>query len=160
MKAATPRDLTFASMAEVRQDVETLRANGYAKAGNWNLAQVCKHLGQWISFPVTGYPKTGPVMTFIIVMLRNTLGKRSGREILRTGKFPSRWRTLKITLPPPDTDEAAAIRELDLAIARWEQHAGEFIPSPLFGRLTREEWLRMQLIHCAHHLSHLVPKAT
>jgi len=160
MPDPAPRDLTFANMTEVRRDVETLRRRGYTKAGNWNLAQVCKHLGQWISFPVTGYPKNGPVMTFIIFMLRNTLGKRSGREILRTGKFPSRWRTLKITLPPPDTDEATSIRELEEAIVRWEQHHGEYIPSPLFGRLTREEWLRMQLIHCAHHLSHLVPNAT
>ena len=34
---------------------------------------------------------------------------------------------------------------------------GPAIPHRIFGPLTREEWHRLQLIHCAHHLSFAVP---
>ena len=32
-------------------------------------------------------------------------------------------------------------------------------PSPLFGKMSRDELTRLHLIHCAHHLSFLTPKA-
>ncbi len=154
----TPRrELTFRNFDEVNADVENLRARGYSKAGNWNLAQVCGHLAMWMSFPMTGYPRTGPVMKGILWLLRNAMGKRVGRKILAADKYPPRGQTLKGTIPPATQDEAQAVAILKDTIERLERHTGVMHSSPLFGRLSRADVLRLQMIHCAHHLSHLVP---
>ncbi len=51
------RQLRFNDLDEVVRDAETLLAKGYQKAGNWDLAQCCKHLAEWMRFPVEGFPK-------------------------------------------------------------------------------------------------------
>ena len=38
-------------------------------------------------------------------------------------------------------------------------HTGPLHPSPMFGSLDREQLYRLQLIHCAHHLGFLLPRA-
>jgi hypothetical protein len=158
MSAPPRRDLAFATFAEVSRDVATLRERGYLAAGKWNLAQVCGHLAAWLKFPLDGFPKMGPVLTGIVWMLRNTVGKSAGRRILATGKMPSRGQTIRQTVPPADADEPKAVDELERMIDRFTAHQGEYHPSPLFGRLTRAECQRLHLIHCAHHLSFLAAK--
>ena len=46
------------------------------------------------------------------------------------------------------------------AIERFKTHSGDVHPSPLFGAMTKETALQLQLKHAAHHLSFLVPKST
>ena len=45
------RELYFSDLDEVVRDAEHLLAKGYDRAGNWNLAQVCTHLAEWMRFP-------------------------------------------------------------------------------------------------------------
>lgn len=155
---AARRELDFRSFDEVVRDIETLRAKGYEQAGKWNLAQVCGHLEMWMTFPLDGFPRTGPVMKGILWLLRNVMGKSVRRKILASGKMPPRGQTLKGTIPPASQDESTAVGILLGTIKRFERHEGEYYPSPLFGRMNRDEWTRLQLVHCAHHLSHLVPR--
>ena len=53
-----------------------------------------------------------------------------------------------------------AIKGLEKAVGNFESHKGEYVPSPLFGQMTREQALELQLVHSAHHLSFLLPKDT
>ena len=43
-------------------------------------------------------------------------------------------------------------------IRRWQGHTGPLHPSPLFGGNNKDNWLKGHLIHCAHHLSFLIPR--
>jgi len=45
------------------------------------------------------------------------------------------------------------------SIRRFAEHPGEMQPSPLFGKMTRDQWTDLHLIHASHHLSFLLPKA-
>jgi hypothetical protein len=49
---------------------------------------------------------------------------------------------------------------LKAAAGRFEAHDGPVRPSPLFGATTKDEALRPQLEHCAHHLSFLIPRSS
>lgn len=49
------RELKFLDFDNVIRDVEQLQARGYSRAGNWNLAQVCGHLADWMSYPLDGF---------------------------------------------------------------------------------------------------------
>ena len=65
-------------------------------------------------------------------------------------------------VPPPDlADDSgagrAAVDDLVEQLVRFDQYGDEFPPHRLFGRMSRDQNRRHQLVHAAHHLSHLVP---
>jgi hypothetical protein len=146
------RPLDFTNLAAVLTDVEALHAGGYRTAGNWDLAQCCGHLAGWVSFPVVGFPiKPFPWL------VRVTVGRFLAGQVLKTRRFPAGGWTVKETVPAAGGDEAAAVERLRRSVAAFESHAGEYLPSPLFGKLSPAEWRQFHLIHCAHHLSFLLP---
>ena len=156
--AATRRELTFATLDDAAKDAENLLARGYDRAGNWDLAQCCRHLSEWMRFPLDGYPKVPLPLKPVMWLMKVTLGKKMLLKILTTGKFDTGGQTLKQTIPAPGGDEPAAVAQLRVVVERFAKHDGPFHPSPLFGPMTRDEWTRLNLAHAAHHLSFLVPK--
>jgi hypothetical protein len=88
--------------------------------------------------------------------VRNTVGRRMLRTFLAEG-MKAGVRTLPQSVPAPGGDDAAAVERYKQAAARYFAHDGPLLPSPLFGRLTREEGLEVQTRHAAHHLSFLIP---
>jgi hypothetical protein len=149
------RDLKFADLAEAVRDAQALRAGGYVQAGRWDLAQVCGHLADWLSFPLDGFPRPPAAVRLLLWLLRHTIGRRELRRTLAEGRMPAGRQTIQETVPPPGGDEAAAVERFAQTAGRFEAHTGPLHPSPLFGELSREQWRQLQLIHCAHHLGFL-----
>lgn len=156
--AVQRRELTFASFDEVLADAENLLVRGYEKAGNWDLAQVSNHLSEWLRYQLDGYPRAPLLARPLFWMYRNTLGKSVARKMMAGGKIQEGIPTIPQSVSAPGGDDAAAVAKLREMMARWQAHTGPLQASPLFGRLTRDEWIQVQLIHCAHHLSFLVPR--
>ena len=90
--------------------------------------------------------------------MRTTVGPRELRKVLETKAMRSGGPTMPETVPAAGSDEAAAVAKLRAAVERFRDHSGPYHPSPLYGALDRETATRLQLVHCAHHLSFLVPK--
>ena len=155
--AVERRKLAFASLDEVAADAENLLARGYDRAGNWDLAQVAGHVAEWLRFPIEGFPKAPLLIRPVLWLMRVTAGRKMRDKILAEG-FGAGGRTMPETVPPAGGDEAAAVARLKEVVARWKSHAGEVHPSPLFGAMTKDTALRLQLKHAAHHLSFLVPR--
>ncbi|HVL10934.1 MAG TPA: DUF1569 domain-containing protein [Gemmata sp.] len=151
------RKLTFATPDEVAADAENLLARGYDRAGNWDLAQVAGHVAEWMRFPLDGFPKMPLLLRPVAWVVRTTAGRKMRERVLANG-FDAGGRTMPETVPPPGGEAAVAVARLKEVVARWKTHAGDVHPSPLFGAMTRDEALRLQLRHAAHHLSFLVPK--
>jgi hypothetical protein len=151
------RKLSFATLDDVVRDAETLQAQGYEKVGNWDLAQVCLHLADWMGFPLDGFPKPPLPIRFMLWGLRNTIGKKMFHKYLAEG-MPAGKPTMPQTVHQPGTDTGIAVAKLKAAAERFAAHTGPIHPSPLFGAMNKDEALRLQLVHCAHHLSFLVPK--
>jgi hypothetical protein len=155
--ATTRRRPTFASLDDAVRDAEYLLAAGYDRAGNWDLAQCCDHLAAWLTYPVAGFPKAPPPVRMMLAVVRATMGRRMLAKFLRDG-MPAGRPTLPPSVAAPGGDPAAAVERLREAARRFKEHGGEYLPSPLFGKLTRDEALAVQLRHAAHHLSFLVPR--
>jgi Protein of unknown function (DUF1569) len=153
------RQLEFNNLDEVVIDAENLLAKGYAKAGNWDLAQVSRHVAAWMRFAIDGYPKMGCVMGQMMWLMRHTMGRRILRSILREGRMKEQIPTVPTTVSQPGSDESSAVADLKDAVDRFGKHVGEYHPSSFFGRWTREECLKLNLVHAAHHLSYLIPKS-
>jgi hypothetical protein len=155
---ATRRVLNFASLDDAVRDAEHLLAVGYDKAGSWDLAQVCGHLAEWLRFPMDGFPRVPVLFRPLMWGLRRTIGPKALKKLLATNRMPD-GPTLKQTVPPPGGDPAAAVARLKETVGRATTFAGEIRPSPFFGPMTRDEWIGLNRVHAAHHLSFLVPKA-
>jgi hypothetical protein len=152
------RPLQFNDLDEVVRDAENLQAKGYEKAGNWDLAQCCTHLSEWLRFPVEGFPKAPAPIRAVFWVLRKTVGRKKLLTYIDTGSFPVGKPTMPQTVPPPGGDPREAINKLRRSVNRLKEYTGPIVPSPFFGPMTKDEAVRMQLVHCAHHLSFLVPR--
>lgn len=148
---ATRRQLDFHSFDEVLADVDRLHRGGYAKAGNWALGQICDHLGYFMEAGLTGAQFRVPWLLKVLfgrAVLKRILTQRRMKEGVFTPQKP---------LPAPGGDEAAAVARFRQVVDRFAK-AADYQPSPFFGPMTPEQAREVQLIHCAHHLSFLVPK--
>ena len=143
------RSLSFATFNEIADDVRRLRAHGCAKAGQWSLPQACHHLNQSLQWSMRPgpFPPDTPEQQASTPRLR---------QILESGTLPTGIQAPDHMQPPPDAADAA-IDAFLATLKRYDEHQGELAPHRLFGRLDRDELRQLARIHCAHHLSHLVP---
>ncbi len=151
------RELSFTDLDQVTQDARQLLAAGYSQKGKWNLAQTCAHLNDWMQFPIDGFPPAPPPVRFILWSMKVTIGRRQLKSVFEKG-FRESLPTMPDTVHPAgETTDGAAVEELEATINRFKTHSGKFHASPLYGDLTEDQHLKLQLAHCAHHLSFLVP---
>ncbi|MBC7783000.1 MAG: DUF1569 domain-containing protein [Burkholderiales bacterium] len=147
--AAPPRRvrLKFDDLDQVAADIQTLR-NGYRKSGNWTLAQVCWHLDQAMQLRMKSTP-----------MVPNTPEQDARKplleQVLATGALPPGL-VAPDSLTPPTVGETAIDAALE-TIQKFKNFPGPITQHRLFGNLPDATARRLNLIHCAHHLSHLVP---
>jgi hypothetical protein len=153
------RHLKFTRLGEAVADAQSLHAGGYERLGNWDLAQTCDHLTQWMIYPLDGYPKAPLPIRLMLAAMRVTIGRVIFRQVVKTGTMRPGSPTMPETVFEPGRDESAAVERFRRAVERFESHAGPLHPSPLFGNLTRNDAMQLQLVHCAHHLSFLRAKA-
>lgn len=154
------RKLDFSTWDQVKSDLSQLSTSGYTATGKWNLGQIAKHLNDWITFPVLGFPKQPIAFRCIAFTLRHTAGPGMLRKILKEKSMASGSPTLATTVYTVTQNDADAVAELEKSIQRFQEFQGELHPSPLFGRMDKETAERLQLIHFSHHLSFLIPGST
>jgi hypothetical protein len=147
------RQLDFRNFDEVLAELDRLHQGGYQKLGQWDLAQNCDHLTYFIESSLDGASYRVPWLFKVL------FGRLVLRRILKKRRMKANVPTPQKPLPPPGVDESAAVARLKRAIERLRAHQGELHDSPFFGHLTPEEWRELHLIHCAHHLGYLAPKA-
>jgi hypothetical protein len=141
------RTLKFADADAVAAEVRRLGA-GYTQAGNWSLPQVCWHLSKAIRFSMRPGPhprvKTG-VMQWVQL-----------KAILAVGRIPAGVHAPDRITPANDTPESA-VDEFFGTLEEMKQFNGEFAPHPMLGNVRHGSFVRLHLIHCAHHLGFLSP---
>lgn len=151
------RDLKFTKLEEIYQDAEMLHDRGYEMAGQWNLSQACGHVGDWMRFPMDGFPKASLPVRGILWVMKILIGKSTLRKILAEGKMKEKTPTMPATVRGPDGDEAIEVERLRETVVRLISWKDDYYPSPVFGPMDRDTVVKLQLIHAAHHLSFLIP---
>jgi hypothetical protein len=77
-------------------------------------------------------------------------------DVLATQTLPPGIKAPDELTPPADTPDSA-IDACIATLARFKSFPGPIAPHRLFGHIPNPEARRLAIIHCAHHLSHLVP---
>ena len=143
------RPLRFHSLDEIVADAETLASGPIQPLGNWSAGQVFDHLARSFSVPLSGVIL--PIPWYI------RCGARLLKPYILRAKMSAGIRldgeSAAAMLPQPISTEQglAHLREV---IARWKVKTTLPVHS-IFGSLTDEEWIQLQLRHAELHLSFL-----
>jgi hypothetical protein len=146
------RQIAFSTYDDVIAEIDRLEREGYEQCGSWSLGQVCRHLSYYMRGSLEGFDFRLPWI------VRKLLGPPLLRKILRGDEMKAGGRTIPASVPGPDVDEREAAAEARELLARLRDFSGELHPSPLFDRLTPDQWRLLHLKHAAHHLGFRVPK--
>lgn len=157
---ATPerRRLRFETIADALAEADRLvvaeRTGRLDRAGNWPLGQTLGHLATWADFAFDGYPPAVRAPLPVRLILRLFRGRILNKGMMtgvRVGNAPGG--TIGLDVLP--TDEG--LRRFRAATERL----GATIPTvvnPAFGRLSHEDWIKLNLRHAELHLGFQVPR--
>lgn len=153
------RKLRFESpeqaIAEARRLVDAENAGRLERSGNWTLGQNLAHLSAWLTFAFEGVPDVVKPPALLKFMMRNMFlgmilnkGMMSGVRIsgLKEG-----------TLGQDDIPAGEALARLEKAWTRMKASKPPH-PNVLFGDLTHEQWIKLNLRHCELHMSFMHPR--
>lgn len=154
-KSADRRMIRFSSLAELRADVERVaaseRAGTLRHSGNWTAGQVFNHPATWMEFLWTACPIRVPFYIRWMLKVRKARYLDEG--------LPAGVRIPRVEGGTLGTEPAmleVGLRRYLAAIDRLEREAPTE-PSPVFGPLTHDVGIRLNLRHAELHLSFLHP---
>jgi len=142
-----------AALAEAERLAAAEREGRLRRTGNWPLGQTLGHLATWATFALDGYPPElrAPLpVRLVLRLMRN--------RILTKGMMPG----VKIRNIPGGTlglelvDAEEGLRRLREAYRRLKA-SPPTIPNPVFGTLSHEQWVQLNLRHAELHLGNQVP---
>lgn len=157
-KQVDRRSLHYRSVEEFRADLDLIetaqRAGTLDFTGNWTPAQNLSHLAIFGGFSLDGFPFKAPAP--IRWMAQLFFKRKAVAGGVPPAGLPLK-KKLAVLVPDPSMDFDEAMGRLRGVLDRID--AGEaFVPtSPLFGALTREQWINLHLGHASLHMSFLRP---
>jgi hypothetical protein len=143
------RSLSFDNYLQVVAHVREL-APAHHTTADWSLAQICHHLTASFIGSMEGFDLSNH-------RLKRLLLKRKMLQVALSKGIPRNYMVDPNLTPPPEVDLQEAIHALANAIQRYENHRGVLHAHPLFGKMSREVWDKVHCVHCAHHLSFVIP---
>ncbi len=160
-KAAARRSLQFHSLDDLIADLDAIEAGHHAgtlvTTGNWTPGENLHHCAKTWTMSLDGWPADAKPPAWLKFIVKTFFKKSavSGKPAPIGIPFP---KGLEDAFGPK---VGATFEEGMGAMRKGTQRikAGERFthPSPLFGPLTHEEWLKLHLGHCAMHMSFLHP---
>lgn len=159
-KKAERRKLHFHGLDELESELMTLKGaeerRSLRTSGNWTLGQQADHLARFWEASLDGFPRS----------FRPPFPSRLGaRLFFKKGALrgdpppPGLWlpKGGAFLLPDGSVDAGDGIARLRRCIERTRAGDAFVAESPLFGKLSRDEWVTLNLGHCALHLGFAHP---
>ena len=155
---AERRRLRFTSIDDAIAEAERLvaadRSGQLDCVGIWKLGQALGHLATWANFAFDGYPPEvrAPLpVRMILRMMRGTVLKKGMTAGVRIGKLPGG------TVGLEEMDAEEGLRRFRAAMERLRK-SPPTISNPVFGPLTHEQWIQLNLRHAELHLGFQCPR--
>ncbi len=156
-KVADRRTLRFRDFSELWADVESIaeaeRTGRLRRIGNWTVGQILTHLAAWVEYSSNGYPPELRAPWFVRLIMRFQKRKFLYDRMPAGVEIPG---VPGGTLATSDAPTPDAMQRLHAA---WERLLREppRVKNLLFGEMTHDEWIQLNLRHAELHLSFLRP---
>lgn len=156
-KVTDRRRIRFENFDEAIRDADALAAaerdGTLRQLGNWTLGQAIGHVAFFVNAPFDGYPKTPPLPWLLRVIAPLLKNYFLNKKLPAGGRIPGVPKgTFGVDVLP--TDEALA--RLRQAFGRLAAQKPTHL-NPVFGELTHEEWIKLNLRHAELHQSFFHP---
>lgn len=155
---AEHRELRFSSLddllAELDRVVAAEKTGTLRRTGNWTTGQTFGHLAAWIDYAYDGYPPGSTPPWFVRVIVRMMKKSFIRKPMQRGFKIP-RAPGGTYAAEPVSTEEGA--RRLRQALERLQRREPTRFDSPVFGPMTDDERIALNLRHAELHLGYLWP---
>jgi hypothetical protein len=146
------RQLHFAKIQDILDDVERLNQGKIKTLGNWSSGQILTHVATVMNGSIDG---ANVRLAWPLRLLGWMFRNRILSQAMPPG-FQLKGKMAQAILPPPTSWEEALPR-FRQAVKR-QQSETKREPSPFLGQLTREQWEQLHCRHAELHLSFLVPE--
>jgi hypothetical protein len=142
-------DLKYNSLDEMLADVERLRSGAVEQAGQWNLAMTLDHMAKAMN--AHDNPMVKPMRRPLRWIVRAAV-----HRMVRRGRYPSmRFPAPKRMRPEPNVSLESTYAEFRSAVEGLRTMPGLIVADTPFGDLSLDEFIKLQLLHGAHHLGFL-----
>ena len=147
------RTLQFSSLDDILADAEGLAAHQPIRTtGNWTPAQIIGHVAVFIDWSMDGFPFAVPLpLRAVGRLIRKGAQRRTPPSGIKAPRASLKY------IPPADSTLEDAMRSLRGAVLRVRAGKQMTKPSPLFGKLSHEEWTRIHCRHAEMHFSFMHP---
>jgi len=148
------RSIEFATLDEVRADIEALAAGSSVTVGKWSFAQILDHLASALNASIDGFPFKASffVRWFVGPMVKNSI---LTKEMKPGFNLPKKFSSY---LPSEECTMDDALPKVLAAIKRFETET-PLADHPFFGKMASEEWMNLHVRHAELHMSFVVPTA-
>ena len=143
VKKAERRRLHFESLDDIVADAEAVTSGPHRVTGNWSAAQNFEHVAKLMAISNRGIDMPVPVPMKLLGRTLKVLGMH--RKPFNPGLKPPA-KVARVFAPDPEISLDEAIQHLRDEVAYAKQH-GMTHPSPLFGKLSNDDWVA---VHCRH----------
>jgi len=158
-KKADRRDIVYHSLDELSADLERIESahgsGALVHTGNWTPAQIFDHIASFWEHTLDGFPPGGPPL-LVRIMAQMFFKKKAVAGAPPPAGFPIP-KKVAFLQPDPQANFSETIARLRACIDRTNRGDAFVDRSPLFGKVTRDQWIRLHLGHCSLHLSFLNP---
>lgn len=159
-KTASRRSLKFDSFEEIVADLDKIEsamdAGTLATSGNWTAGQNFEHTGKFLGYALDGFPSMAPLpVRWMAQLMFKNKAIRTDEPIPAGFKLP---KAASYLVPSDDVGDREGLALLRTNVQRVIGGEKMNHPSPIFGKLTHENWVRIQCKHMALHLSFLHPE--
>jgi hypothetical protein len=151
------REVTYGSLEDLKADLDAVEAAHQAGTldtlGNWSAGEIFDHCGKFMECALDGFPGGPPtIVRWVITLLLK-------KKALAGGSPPPGFK-IPVQAPFLVPDEGVTFEQ---GMARWrgalariDGGAKMTHDSPIFGKLTHEQWQTLQCGHATLHMSFLV----
>ncbi|MEM9418852.1 MAG: DUF1569 domain-containing protein [Planctomycetota bacterium] len=155
VKKAERRELHFKSIDEVLAEAETFTEQSTA-TGNWTPAQNVHHVAFAISMLNHGVDLKIPLPMKLFGRVLKLFGAHV--KPINPGIKPPK-KVAEAFAPPADVTLSDAVQKLRDEVTYANEH-GMHHPSPLFGKLTPDEAIKLNCRHAELHFGFIYPAAS
>lgn len=148
------RTLRFGSLDEMLAEADRLVAAEHAgtlrQCGNWSLGKAIGHVAGWMEFPLDGYPPEARPPWFVKLLLKGKKSKLVVGPMPRGVRIPGMKDGTLCTAEMSAPDATAKLRRA----AKRLKTTAPTRPNPVFGPMSHEEWIAINLRHAELHLGY------